>query len=482
MALKQKKSTPPSSVLILAAGLGKRMKSSLPKVLHLIGGEPILFKILETVKKVSPEAEIGLVLGHGKKEVEDAVRGHAEFSKMKISFIIQSEQKGTGHATRIALDSPWGKKRISEGANVLVLPGDLPLLTEDLISGMLEPMGTDSIRLLTCELSDPTGYGRVIRRGKSTVEKIVEEKDAKPAQKKVREVAASIYTFRSDFLARALPKLTTNNSQGEYYLTDLISLGFKTKKKTSIFSWSNEEDVRGINDPWELSLAEKILRMRTIEKWARAGVKFSAPDATWIEATVELSEGVQVGPGVVLEGITQIGKNTIIGAHVVLKSTIVGANVEIKAGSVCEQSVILDGAKIGPYAHLRPESQVGKNSKIGNFVELKKSSIGADTSISHLSYLGDAEVGSRVNIGCGFVTCNFDGRTINGSRKHKTIIEDDAFIGSACQVVAPIKIGKGSYLASGSTITKDVGADDLGIARSRQENKVGYAKRLKGRS
>ncbi len=482
MVLTQKNRSTPQAILILAAGQGKRMKSSLPKVLHPVCGEPILFHILSTVKKSSPEAEIGLVLGHGKSEVEKAVRKNSEFKNLKITFLTQAEQKGTGHAARTAMDSEWGKKRLTENANVLILPGDLPLLTANLIEGMLAPLKGEVLRLLTCELSDPTGYGRVIRRSKSSVSQIIEEKDANPTQKKIQEVAASIYMFRADFLAKALPKLSTRNAQGEYYLTDLIALAFKAKKKMQIFTWKNEEDVRGINDPWELSMADKIQRLRIIEKWARAGVVFQAPDATWIDQSVCLSEGVKIGAGSILQGSTSVGKDSIIGPHCVLKSTRVGAGVEVKAGSVCEDSEIMDGCKIGPYAHLRPQSQVGQNSKIGNFVELKKTKIGSDTSVAHLSYLGDAEVGSRVNIGCGFVTCNFDGRTINGSRKHQTKIEDDAFIGSDCQVVAPIKIGRGAYLASGSTITKDVAADDLGIARSRQENKIGYAKRLRGRS
>ena len=262
-------------------------------------------------------------------------------------------------------------------------------------------------------------------------------------------------------------------------MTDLLGQAVRAKKPVEVFRAPEHEEFRGVNDPWELSQAGQALNRRLLEKWGRAGVHFECTRSTWVDVAVGFAESAHVGPGVVLRGKTQIGKDVILGPHVVLESVLVGAGAEIKTGTTAEHSIVGPGVKLGPYAHLRPESEVGRNAKIGNFVELKKTKVGAETSISHLSYLGDAEVGERVNIGCGFVTCNFDGRVINGSRKHKTIIEDDAFVGSDCQAVAPLRIGKGAFVASGSTLTQDVEAGALAIARTRQVNKPGYAKKLK---
>jgi len=473
-------------VIVLAAGLGKRMKSPLPKVLHEIAGEPILFHILQGLRTAcvaldAPDLEIGIVVGHGREKVEAAVRGHPEFADLNLSFLVQSEQKGTGHAARMAMDSEWGRALVAKKTNVLVLPGDLPLLPPRLVTEMLEDLGRGEVlRLLTCELPDPTGYGRVIRKGKASVQKIVEEKDANPRQKEIREVAASIYSFDARYLASALPKLSTRNAQGEFYLTDVIEMAGKKKLKMSVLKWANPQDLRGINDLWELSQAEKILQMRLIAAHARNGVRFLDPDSCVVERGVEIGVGARIHRGVVLRGKTKIGEGTDVGSNCVLRSTVLGRDVEMKAGCYCQDSVVADAAKVGPYAHLRPGSRVGREAKIGNFVELKNAVIGENTSVAHLSYVGDAVIGARVNVGCGFVTCNFDGRVIDGKRKHETVIEDDAFVGSDCQTIAPVKIGRGAYVASGSTITEDVEPEALAIARSRQVNKPGYARKLKG--
>ncbi len=467
---KTKKPLSRPAILILAAGLGKRMKSPLPKVLHEICGEPMIIALLRSlVRSLGSDAcEVGIVVGHGRALVEKAVvsaTSSQEFSNLKITFLIQSEQKGTGHAVREAMSSAWGKKRTSEGTPILVLPGDSPLISPELIFSMMAPLSKGaSLRLLTCEVPDPKGLGRIIRQGgkqSGQVLRITEEKDANPKEKLIREVAASIYLFDIKFLMSTLPKLTTKNAQGEYYLTDLVAVAAKAKKVMPL-KWQNADDVRGVNDLWELALAERILQLRIVEAHARNGVRFLDPWSVVVGAGVRIGEGVIVERGVILRG-----------------KTVIGNGVEIKAGCYVVDSKIDDRAKVGPYAHFRPESVVGKDSKIGNFVELKKTIVGDGTSIAHLSYLGDAKVGARVNIGCGFVTCNFDGRTKNGSRKHETVIEDDAFIGSDCQTVAPVRVGRGAYVASGSTLTKDVEPEALAIARARQENKLGYAKKLK---
>ena len=480
-----KSKSPPaaSALLILAAGLGKRMKSPLPKVLHEVCGEPMLVALLRSVAGAKADAEVGIIVGHGREKVEAAVREaitkHPALEKLRVEFLLQSEQRGTGHAVREAMATAWGKARIAAKTSVAVLPGDSPLIPIALVEAMLAPLAKgEAVRLLTCELPDPRGYGRIVRKA-GKVLRIVEEKDASPKERQVREVGASIYAFESGFLAASLPKLTTKNAQGEYYLTDLIAAAAKAKKKIGTLAWANPEDVRGVNDLWELSLAERALQLRIVERLARNGVRFTDPGSVAVEAGVRIGEGVKIHRGVVLRGATEIGDGADIGSNTVLRSCRVGSGVIFKAGCYAENSVVESEATVGPYAHLRPESRVGKGAKIGNFVELKKAVIGEKTSIAHLSYVGDAFIGARVNIGCGFITCNFDGRVKNGVRKHVTVIEDDCFIGSDVQMVAPVKIGKGAYVASGSTITKNVESGALAIARTRQENKAGYAARLR---
>jgi bifunctional UDP-N-acetylglucosamine pyrophosphorylase/glucosamine-1-phosphate N-acetyltransferase len=466
-----------NGVIILAAGIGKRMKSALPKVLHEIGGQPLIFHIIQSVKEAKPDASIAIVVGHEKEKVQAAIE--SRFSD--ITFITQPHAGGTGHAAQCAMNSPWGESLVKNKGRILVLPGDTPLLSASLVAQMLEPLrGTEVMRLLTTEIGDPTGYGRVVRRGKSgPVLRITEEKDANLREKQIREIAVSIYLFQASFLKYALAKISNKNAQNEYYLTDTIAQAVRSKKKVDVLPWRDSDELRGINDLWELAIARKLLNERCIRAWALKGVRFVNPWSTWVDVSVELSEDVMVGTGVILLGHTKVARGVELGPRVVLKNVEVGEGAVIKTGTVAEESKIGKQATLGPYAHLRPESVVGAHAKIGNFVELKKAKIGEDTSVAHLSYLGDAEVGKGVNIGCGFVTCNFDGRVIEGQRKHRTWIGDGVFVGSDCQVVAPIKIGNGAYIASGSTITEDVEADAMAIARSRQTNKPGYAKKLK---
>ena len=472
------------AVIILAAGLGKRMKSPLPKVLHPVGGQPLLFHILDRVCEVTPQSSVALVVGHGREEVETQVRAHSRYASLDLHFIHQAEQKGTGHAARCAMDSAWGEKIARAKTPVLVLPGDLPLIPSRLVEQIIEPLHRMAgLRLLTTELQNPTGYGRVVRKGKQgPVLRIAEERDANLREKEIREVATSIYVFNSAFLKAGLQRISNKNAQGEYYLTDLIAQAARAKKRVEVLTWGESGDLRGVNDPWELAEAGRTLNEKQVCHWARQGVRFIDPSSTWIDVSVELSEEVVVYPGVFLQGSTKIARGVTIGPNVVLSNMVIGERAVIKAGTVGEGSEIGADAQVGPYAHLRPGSQVGERAKIGNFVELKKSRIGSDTSIAHLSYVGDAQVGSGVNIGCGFVTCNFDGRVVEGQRKHQTIIEDGVFLGSDCQTVAPIRIGKVAYIASGSTITENVEPEALAIARAKQVNKPGYAKKLREKS
>jgi bifunctional UDP-N-acetylglucosamine pyrophosphorylase/glucosamine-1-phosphate N-acetyltransferase len=470
---------PNFGVIILAAGLGKRMHSPLPKVLHEIGGKSLIFHILKRIEEVAPGCSIAVVVGHGRELVESSVR--EEFPNLNITFVHQTEQKGTGHAARCAMDSEWGQAQVRAKSPVLVLPGDLPLIPSAMIDQLFQPFGRGGVlRVLTTILPDPTGYGRIVRRGtQGPVLRIVEERDANLREKAICEVGTSIYLFHSPFLQAGLHRISNKNAQGEYYLTDLVSQAARAKKKIDVLQWGNPEDLRGVNDLWELSQAGAILNQRTLKHWARQGVRFTDLANTWVDVSVELAPEVTVGSGTNLQGKTRVARRASLGPGVVLKNVQVGEGANVKTGTTAEDSVIGAGASLGPYANLRPESEVGPKAKIGNFVELKKARVGAGTSIAHLSYVGDAIVGERVNIGCGFVTCNFDGRVIDGQRKHQTIIEDDVFLGSDCQSVAPVRIGKGAYVASGSTITEDVEPEALAIARSRQVNKPGYAKKLK---
>ena len=468
-----------TSIVILAAGLGKRMFSSLPKVLIPVCGRPMLFQILDQVSAELPGARVAVVVGHQKEKVISQVRDQ-KFN-LQIDFVEQTEQKGTGHAVKCAMNSEWGKKTVLSKDNVLVLPGDLPLLTRSLVKEMAEPLKRGSaIRLLTAILPDPFGYGRIVRKGKKgSVLRIVEEKDASAREKFIQEVGLSIYTFQAQFLATGADSLKNNNAQKEYYLTDLIGIAVQKKRNIETLSWDCADDVRGVNNPYELSLAGDILNGRILKKHALEGVRFLDLRSVRIEPQVKIAPDVTIYPGVILEGRTEVATGVVLGPHCFLRDVKVGQGSEIKAGSYVEDSTIGADVKIGPYAHLRPESVVKDHAKIGNFVELKKTTVGEHTSVAHLSYLGDAQIGARVNIGCGFVTCNFDGRVIDGQRKHKTTIGDDVFIGSDCQTVAPITLHSGAYVASGSTVTEDVESDALAIARSRQVNKPGYAKKLR---
>jgi len=480
---KHKNSGIVSAVLVLAAGQGKRMKSDLPKVLHLITGRPLIFHILDRIRESLPRnTPVAVLVGHEKEKVEAAIRSEERYSEMQITFVTQENQLGTGDAVRSAMESEWGQQVLKTKRPLLVLPGDVPMMTGAMVAGMGAPLNDKiALRLLTTKVPDPKGYGRVLRTA-GKVKKIVEEKDTTSKEKNISEVAMSIYLFDSSFLASGLKKLKPKNTQQEFYLTDLVqqAAAAKGKSKIEVYEWRCFEDLLGVNDQYQLSQMNKAMNHRNVKYWALSGVRILDIDSVWIDSGVVIQPGVALYQGVILTGRTVIGRNTVVGPRVVLHHVEVGEEVELKLGTSVEISLIDAGAVIGPYARIRPNSVIGEGSKIGNFVELKKTRIGKETSIAHLSYLGDAEVGDRVNIGCGFVTCNFDGRVIDGERKHKTKIGDDVFIGSDCQTVAPVEIGRGSYVASGSTITENVEPDSLAIARSRQVNKKGYAAKLRG--
>ena len=439
------------NAIILAAGQGKRMHSELPKVAHEVMGRAMVLHVYHEIKRASPDANICVVIGHGREQVKALFTGHP------VSFAIQEEQLGTGHAVRQALESPWGKSLNSKP--IIVMAGDTPLVPAvalEALMGMGKGLGKTAVRILSTFVTDPTGYGRIVRKGK-TVKKNVEQKDATVTEQKIQEINSGIYAFDSKFLRENISGLKNKNAQKEFYLPDLIEIAVKKKKIVDAVVYSESRDLMGVNNPWELSVANQVMAARINKRLALSGVFFTDPGEVWIDTEVTIGAGTKIEPNVILRGKTKIGEN-----------------VHLKAGTVIQDSVVESGAMLGPYAHVRPESHIGKNAKIGNFVEIKKSRIGEKTAISHLSYVGDATVGARVNIGCGFVTCNYD-----GVKKHQTIIEDDVFMGSDCQTIAPLTVGARAYVGSGSTLTQDVPADALAIARTRQENKLGYAKRFR---
>ena len=464
-------------VIILAAGMGKRMHSNIPKVLIKAAGIPILLRILRQVQIALPEASIALVVGSARREIENQLNLDSGIDLKKIQWIDQENPLGTGHAVRCALESEWANQ--TQCTHYLILPGDAPLLTSDLIVQMTQNLPSSfDCRMLSCILDDPTGYGRVKRQGQSL--SIVEEKEASEQDRKISEVVTSIYLFSETFLLKALKKVKPSPAGKEYYLTSVFDEHEGLSLPAiEVLIWKNSDDPRGVNNLWELGQASELLNLRVIKKWALMGVYFEDLKSVEIGDEVILEASTVISRGAILRGQTVVKKGSFVGPNVHLRNVLVGEGVILKIGTVAEDSVIENGAVLGPYAHLRPQSRVGSRVKIGNFVELKNTQVSENTSISHLSYLGDATVGKNVNIGCGFITCNFDGRVTHGKRKHLTVIEDDVFLGSDCQAIAPIHIGRGAYIASGSTLTEDVEPDALAIARSRQVTKKGYAKKLR---
>lgn len=451
------------TVVILAAGLGTRMKSDLAKALHALAGRPLIQHVLNAAAGVEPE-KIILVLGHQADKVRSAV------GEYRPEIVLQAEQLGTGHAVQQATEA------FSTGADpVLVLCADTPLITSKTLQDVvdLHQKSRATITLVTAKVDNPFGYGRVVR-GKSGVMRVVEEKDATAAQKKIQEVNAGIYCFDRKFLLSSLMALGKNNAQGEYYLPDTIELAKKKKHHVSAFLCRDSHEVMGVNSRFDLSQAEAILRRRINRQWMLEGVTMVDPDTVFVGNDVRLGRDVVIYPNVMIEGGTTVGNGCVIYPGTRIVNSVIAEKVIVKDCSVIEDSEIASLAIIGPFAHLRPGSVIGPRARIGNFVEVKKSTIGEGSKASHLTYIGDATVGRDVNIGAGVIICNYDGYD-----KHPTVIEDNVFVGSDSQLVAPVKIGRGALVAAGSTITGDVPADALAISRVPQEIREGFASRRK---
>jgi bifunctional UDP-N-acetylglucosamine pyrophosphorylase/glucosamine-1-phosphate N-acetyltransferase len=441
--------------VILAAGLGKRMKSSLPKVAHPVAGKPMLWHVARAAKGAGI-TEIVFVLGHGREKVLGTVE---EFGG-KVA--VQERQLGTGDAARCALSV------LSPKANeVVVLCGDAPLILPQTIRTLISARRRKkaAASVLTGILPDPAGYGRVVRNPDGTVARIVEERDGGPEIRKIREVNSGTYVFDRKFLARNLPRLTDVNVQREYYLTDLVVQALQEGKTVVPTVATDPDEVRGINSRKELAEATEVLRRAKIDALLDAGVTVVAPDRTYIEPEVSVGADSMIDPGVMLLGKTKIGKGVRVQAGCVVENCRVDDGAQLKPYSVLTDSHVRKGAIIGPFAHLRPEADIGEDARIGNFVEVKKSRIGKGSKANHLTYIGDAIVGKKANIGAGTITCNYDGLA-----KHTTLIGDGVFVGSDTQFVAPVTIGKGALIGAGATITKDVPPFSLALSRAEQKN------------
>ena len=464
------------AVVILAAGEGRRMQQTRPKVLTPLAGRALVSWVYLAVRAAFPQADCAVVVGKYGREIQEELTAQNRAEWPLPTFITQSQPRGTGHALQVAMDAPWGRTR--RGC-VLVLPGDVPLVGDRTLRrlGRRLPVATRG-RVLTTILARPRGYGRIVRVG-TQVRRIIEERDANATEKKICEVNTSIYLFQAPALRKVLRQLRDSNAQKELYLGDCIQHWSQAGQRIEAMVGRNATSLRGINDLWQWHQLARRANARVLRHWARQGVEIQ--DGTVrIDAQVQLSSGTRLGAGTQLQGSTRLGARCQIEPGVLLKDVVLEDDCHVLAGSVLDGTQAASGCRIGPYAHLRAGVSLGRDVRVGNFVELKAVNVGHHSRIAHLSYLGDAQVGQRVNIGCGFVSCNYDIRS-GEPRKERTVIEDDVFMGSSCQAIAPIRIGKGAYIASGSTLTQDVEAGAFALARARQVNKPGYARKYSRR-
>lgn len=453
------------AIVILAAGKGTRLKSRLPKVLHEIAGKPLLAHVVAAASQVVAPQNIFAIIGH------EAERVRAAMAATGINFVLQREQRGTGHALMEA------QAALQAFDYVLVLSGDVPLIRSETITQLRDfhiAMGA-AMTMLTAEPADPTGYGRVFRKmsnGKATdsVERIVEQKSLQGSEGEQREINSGIYAFAVQPLYTHILELGTENAHQEYYLTDMASLLNKAGEKVLALRAPDSSEVLGVNTRAELAELDAKLRDKKARELMLAGTTIFRPETCDIDADVEVGTDTVIEPFVQIIGKTKIGDNCRIRSYSVITNCAIGDGVLIRPGCILEDSIVRNGAQLGPYSHLRPGSDIGEGAHVGNFVETKKTRLGKGSKANHLSYLGDSEIGDGVNIGAGTITCNYD-----GVNKHATVIDDDAFIGSDTTLVAPVHIGRGAYVGAASCITEDVPDDALAVGRGRQVNKEGWA-------
>ncbi|KZL93108.1 bifunctional UDP-N-acetylglucosamine diphosphorylase/glucosamine-1-phosphate N-acetyltransferase GlmU [Clostridium magnum] len=446
--------------IILAAGEGKRMKSSTPKILHKVCGREMVNIVIDVIKKAEIN-DINVIIGRGADAVKEATK------EREVTYSLQDKQLGTGHAVMCAREFLDGKK-----GTVAIFTGDAPLITEETVKKLLSfhEEGNYKATILTSIVDSPSGYGRVIREKGEEVLKIVEHKDCTEDELKVNEINAGMYCFDIENLLKSLDKLDNNNAQREYYLTDVIGILKSNGEKVGALPIPFEETM-GVNSRVQLAEAEKVMRKRINLNHMENGVTLIDSENTYIEIDVEINNDTVIYPSNVIQGKTIIGEGCIIYPNSRIKDSIIGKNVSIQSSTILE-STVGENTTVGPFAYIRPESVIGKSARIGDFVEIKKSTIGDNTKVSHLTYIGDAEIGTGCNFGCGTVVVNYDGKD-----KHKTIIGNNAFIGCNTNLVAPVEVKEDAYIAAGSTITEEVPKGALAIGRAKQVNKVGWVEK-----
>lgn len=452
--------TKPLSVVILAAGKGTRMYSDLPKVLHPIAGKPMVKHVIDTVKHLNAR-QINLIYGHGADLLKERLADEP------VNWVFQAEQLGTGHAMQQA--APF----FADDENIMMLYGDTPLIQQSTLERLIAQKPENGIALLTVKLDNPTGYGRIIRENGSVVA-IVEQKDASAEQLKIQEINTGVMVASGASFKKWLGNLNNNNAQGEYYITDVIAMANEDGFQVQAVQADEFMEVEGVNNRLQLAALERFYQKKQAEKLLLAGVTLIDPSRFDVRGTVEHGKDVSIDVNVILEGNVKLGNNVKIGAGCVLKNVTVGDNVEIKPYSVLEDTVIGEKSAIGPFSRLRPGTQLAEGAHVGNFVEIKNAQVGKGSKVNHLTYVGDAEVGSNVNIGAGVITCNYD-----GANKFKTIIGDDVFVGSDSQLVAPVEIANGATIGAGSTITKNVAEGELVITRVAQKHIQGWQRPTK---
>ncbi|MES1929124.1 UDP-GlcNAc pyrophosphorylase [Salinisphaera dokdonensis CL-ES53] len=437
-------------IVVLAAGKGKRMHSALPKVLQPLGDRPLLKHVVEAAQTLDPE-QIHVVYGHGAEQVQSAL-GYLE-----VNWVYQEQQLGTGHAVAQAIDD------VPDDARVLVLYGDVPLMRAGTLSHLVEASGSDALALLTVVLEDPSGYGRIKRNDENRVVGIVEDKDTTGDERYIREVNTGLLCAQSRHLRDWLSRLTNENTQGEYYLTDCIAMAAGDNVQIVAGQSGNVEETQGINNKRDLALAERLLQRRQADALMDQGLTLRDPDRFDLRGSLRIGRDCMVDINAVIEGEVVLGDNVTIGPNCVLRNCQIGDHSQILSHTVIEHAQVGARCQVGPFARLRPDTRLADRAKIGNFVETKKITLGVGSKINHLSYVGDAKVGNNVNIGAGVITCNYD-----GANKNVTTIGDDAFIGSDCQLVAPVDIGKGATIGAGSTVTKTAPPQALTLSRAKQ--------------
>ena len=451
------------SIIVLAAGQGKRMRSDLPKVLHPLGGRALLAHALDTAHRLEP-AVIHVVIGHGAEQVRDA------FASADVHWVIQEHRLGTGHAVAQVLPD------VPDSRIVLVMYGDVPLISPATLEKLLAIAAAGDLAVLTAALDDPTGYGRILQDDSGNIRAIIEEKDATAGQRRIREINSGFLAAPAGRLRHWVQALDNDNAQGEFYLTDVVAFAVRDGVPVRGVHAADPREILGVNDRVQLAALERCFQQRQAQDCLRAGMTLIDPARFDLRGRLTAGQDVVIDVNAVLEGTIRLGNRVTLGPNVVMRDTTVGDDVTILANCVIEEAVIGDGARIGPFARIRPETVLASGSHVGNFVEIKKSQVGEGSKINHLSYIGDTSVGRHVNIGAGTITCNYD-----GASKHRTVIGDDVFIGSDTQLVAPVQVGDGATIGAGSTITRDVPAGELTLSRAPQQTRPGWKRPVKKR-